>query len=180
MGYEIVKLKQEDVELLVSLAELIDFRFMGMGSKYFSSLTYRYEWLNWLGKGMHIWGIMENGQLVAAGSLDFYLNRKCTSYETANEAVLTNDMVHPDYRGRGYHRILISTRIKFCLRNKIYGIHSIVKTENIPCIENFKRMKFSEKLVDYQTEPILLFSYKNYLMLYFFKVHNYVLALFKT
>lgn len=178
--FKIVKLGREDVELLVSLAKSTDLELMGTKSECYSSLIYRHEWLDGLEKGIHVWGIIEDDQLVATGSLNFYLNRKDTNYENADEALLVSDIVHPDYRRKGYHRILISTRIMFCLRNKIYSIKSIVRTDNMPCIKNFKRMKFSEKLCDYHREPVFLFSYKNYLMLYFFKAYNYVINFFKT
>lgn len=116
--------------------------------------------------GGKVFGIKNNlHEIIAASGLSFYdANLDITSFEKGDYVHFCNSVVHPDYRGNGYHLSMIQKRIDF-LSNKSYKeISAIVHKGNFYSIRNLKKTGFkydgpaesSLELLSYKYEQNLL------------------------
>ena len=102
-----------------------------------------HECCEWHKKGSKFFAIIKNGQLAALGGLSFYdQDGNQAFYFKAEVAVLTNAYVFSDFRQRGYHRILIKHRLKFCLQQGLFKIRALVKDGNTKPAKNLQSSGF--------------------------------------
>lgn len=167
---KIVRLFKKDIESLIELSLLVD-------CSHFKIVDYS-EWAYWLLQGMKIWGIKDGNKLVAIGSLSYYdIPGKSMGIEDYRLVTLTNGQVHPDYRGRGYQKVLIFIRIISALWEGIYRIQSLVKINNVVCIKNLEKMSFSNQgQYEEDGDQIYIFEFNNQFFINLFKVLNKILG----
>jgi len=163
---KIVRLYVKDMDSLVELVLRVD-------PSCARSANFR-EWPDRFSRGIKTWGIINKGKLVATGSLSYYnipgVAMKIPDFQVA---VLDNGFVHPDFRGRGYHKALIIIRVINALWEGIYKIHSMTETGNIASIKNLEKMRFNNvdtQEIDYCRTYIFEFSSK--FLINLFKVIN--------
>lgn len=166
---KVVQLFEKDIGHIVTLSLPIETTYTGF-------LSY-YEWQKSFREGVKVWGIIKDKKLIAVGALSFYDNNgDLSNFNNSRTAVLTNGQVHPNYRGHGYQKILISERVSFALKNGIYNIASLVKTRNFSAIKNLEKMKFINKgLYNDWTKTTTRFVYKDSFLINVYKIRNYIL-----
>lgn len=170
MRTKVVELTISDIPIIMNLCQLTQ-----VGLKDYYS---HYGWTSWFIEGMRVWGIKNaNNELIAIGSINFYdKNGKVILYSKADIAILTNGNVHPNYRGRGYQRLLIRKRLRFILRNRIYDALSFTEEKLSVSAKNLQRcgFKFDSSFNNDYGYTSYQFAYKNKFLVYFYKTFNYL------
>ena len=163
---KIVRLDKKDINSLVELVLLAD--PSSAQSADLSEWSYRFR------QGIKAWGIKSKGKLIATESLSYYnIPGEMMNIPDFRVAVLDNGFVHPDYRGRGYHKVLILVRTIHALWEGDYKIHSMTKTGNIASIKNLEKMQFNNvdtQEIDYC--KTYLFEFNSRFLINLFKIIN--------
>jgi ribosomal protein S18 acetylase RimI-like enzyme len=168
---KIVDLNKNHIHLLVELEmACIKDQFVSLSS---------YEWYETINNGAMVWGIFEENKLIALTSITFYdYNGGQTDLTSAYRAVLTNSVVHPTYRGRGYQSMLIRHRIEFLLKNTtVKEINSLVKKSNIYSIHNLENEGFVYKGKYSGPEEADGYAYAGTRNLFYWKLKNFFKSL---